>query len=83
VDGQALLFDSLEVAGARLVINHGASEERLPASVRVDVRVRGSSEIIAVAVVDGGFQVTFKAAIDVEGGGKPVMAAELLYRYQI
>ena len=77
----ALLFSTLEVTGVRVVINYGANKVRFPAPVRVGARVRGSFEIVAVDAVDGGAQVTFKATIEVEGGAKPAMVAELLYRY--
>jgi len=37
--------------------------------------------VTAVEPVDAGLRVTFKAVVEVESGGKPVTAAELLYRY--
>ena len=54
---------------------------RLPAPLRVGGRFRLAVEVTAVEPVDAGFQVTFKVVVEVEGGGKPVMTAELLYRY--
>jgi acyl dehydratase len=76
-----LLFEAVEIDGVRLIINYGANKVRFPAPVRVGARVRGGFEIVAVDRVDGGAQVAFKATIEVEGGGKPAMAAEILYRY--
>jgi acyl dehydratase len=78
-----LFFASMEVTGVRLVINYGANKVRFPAPVRVGARVRGTFEIVAVDGVDGGAQVTFKATIEVDGGAKPAMAAEILYRYMV
>ena len=76
-----LLFGTLEVMGTRLVINYGANKVRFPAPVRVGARVRGAFDILTLESVDGGFQVTFKATIEIEGGAKPAMVAELLYRF--
>jgi acyl dehydratase len=79
----AMLFATLAVTGARLVVNYGANKVRFPAPLRVGSRVRLGIEVAAVEPMERGFQVTIKAALEVEGGNKPVMAAELLYRYQI
>lgn len=76
-----LLFDLLQVQGARLVINYGANKVRFPAPVPVGSRLRLAADILSVEPVEGGFQVTFRAAVEVEGGSKPALAAEILFRF--
>lgn len=76
-----LLFEMLEVTGARLVINYGTNKVRFPAPVRVGSRIRLTGEVAAVEPVEGGFQVFLKVAMELEGSPKPAMAAEVIYRY--
>ncbi|MGE5236642.1 MAG: MaoC family dehydratase [Acidobacteriota bacterium] len=77
----ALLFETLEVTGASLVINYGTNRVRFPAPVPVGSRVRLVARISGVEEVPGGLQVTLGATVEIEGSPKPAMAAELLYRY--
>ncbi len=77
----ALLFEMLAVDGARAVINYGANTVRFPAPLPVGARVRLGAELVRVENVPGGLQVVLGVVLEAEGGGKPVMAAELLYRY--
>ncbi len=76
-----LLFDTLEVTGAAAVLNYGTNKVRFPAPVPVGSRVRGVFTIAGVEAVMRGVQVTFGVVIEIEGGGKPAMAAEILFRW--
>jgi hypothetical protein len=38
-------------------------------------------EGLAVEPIEGGWQVTMKASLEVEGSPKPAVVAELVYRY--
>lgn len=78
-----MLFELLDVQGARLVINYGANKVRFPAPVPVGSRLRLAAEVLAVEPVEGGVQMTFRAAVEVEGGSKPAMAAEILFRFYL
>ena len=75
------LFEELDVTGARFIVNYGLNKVRFPAPVPVGARVRMAFEGLAVDPIDGGWQVTMKAALEVEGSPKPGMVAELVYRY--
>ena len=77
----AMLFELLEVQGTTAVINYGADRVRFPAPLPVGARVRLVVEIGAVTAVAGGVQVAFTAVLEIDGGAKPAMAAELLYRF--
>lgn len=76
-----LLFELLEVPDARVVINYGANKVRFPAPVPVGSRVRLAVEVVAVEAVEGGVQMTFRAAVEVEEHAKPALAAEILFRF--
>jgi acyl dehydratase len=76
-----MLFELLQVEGARLVINYGANKVRFPAPVPVGSRLRLRAEILAVEAVEGGWQLTFRATVEVEGGSKPALAADILFRF--
>lgn len=77
----ALLFETLAVTGASALLNYGANKLRFPAPVPVGSRVRGVFTVAAVEPVSGGTQVTMSCLIEVEGGAKPAMAAEILFRW--
>jgi len=76
-----LLFETVEVTDARAVLNYGTNKVRFPAPLLVGSRVRGVFTITGVEPVPGGVQVTFGAVLEVEGGSKPAMAAEILFRW--
>jgi acyl dehydratase len=78
-----LLGELLDVQGAKMGINYGANKIRFPAPVPVGSNVRLAAEIADVEAVDGGVQLTVKATVEIEGGKKPALAAELLYRYYV
>ncbi|MBI4917216.1 MAG: MaoC family dehydratase [Acidobacteria bacterium] len=75
------LFEELDVTGARFVVNYGLNKVRFPAPVPVGSRVRMAFEGLAVDPIEGGWQVTMKASLEVEGSPKPAVVAELVYRY--
>jgi len=76
-----MLFELLQVEGARLVINYGANKVRFPAPVPVGSRLRLAAEVLTAEPVEGGWQVTFRATVEVDGGSKPALAAEILFRF--
>ena len=65
----------------RMGINYGLNRVRFPAPVPVGSRLRASFEIVGVDEFDGGAQVTMAAAVEREGGEKPVCVAEVVFRY--
>lgn len=75
------LFELLEITGARFVVNYGLNKVRFPAPVFVGARVRMAFEGLAVDPIEGGFQVKFKATLEIEGSAKPGVVAEIVFRY--
>ncbi|HUY59243.1 MAG TPA: MaoC family dehydratase [Solirubrobacteraceae bacterium] len=71
----------LTVTDAKASINYGMDKVRFPAPLPVGKRWRAVAEILEVAEVKGGVQARVAASVEVEGGERPVVAAEVLLRY--
>jgi acyl dehydratase len=76
-----LLAEAFVVAGVVMGINYGANRIRFPAPVPVGSRIRLRAVLERLDDVAGGVQATLATTIEREGSDKPVMVAELLYRY--
>jgi acyl dehydratase len=77
------LFQIIEVTGVRMTINYGLNKLRYPAPVPVGSRVRLGAMLAAVEDVRGGVQCQLDCEIEIEGGAKPALAAEVLFRYYV
>jgi acyl dehydratase len=64
----------------RMGINYGVNKVRFPAPVPVGSRIRGRFTVAALEEIEGGIQVTLAGIAEREGEGKPVCAAELVFR---
>jgi acyl dehydratase len=69
------------VTDAVTSLNYGLNKVRFPAPLRVGAEFRGVGEILEVAPLTGGAQVTAVFSIEVAGSTKPVLVAECLLRY--
>jgi acyl dehydratase len=76
-----LLRQAVKFSAIRMAINYGVNRVRFVAVVPVGARVRGRFLPIAIDVKEDGFQVTWSATIEREGGEKPCCVAEWLVRY--
>ena len=54
---------------------------RFVSPVPAGARIRGRFTPLAVDEVDGGVQVTWGVAVELEDGGKPACVAEWIVRY--
>jgi len=78
----SLIREVLQVDGVRMGVNYGLNKLRFPAPVPVGSKLRVGVRLAAVDDVGGGgVQVTIDATFEVEGGEKPVCAAQILSRY--
>lgn len=75
-----LWSELLTVKQTSMGINYGLNKVRFPAPVPVGSRVRLSGSLVAVEEIDGGVQVTTDLVMEVEGGTKPVCAAQAVFR---
>lgn len=76
-----MLFEVVEVTGAGMILNYGVNRVRFPAPLPVGSKVRATVELAALDEVPGGVQTTFRVTVEMEGGAKPVCAADILFRY--
>ncbi|WP_028937850.1 MaoC family dehydratase [Pseudonocardia spinosispora] len=72
-----------QVEGIKMGINYGLNKVRFTSPVPVGSRVRGSFELLDVAEVTGGVQVTNKVTVEIEGSDRPACVAESLLRYYL
>lgn len=76
-----LIFETIDVTGARMVINYGFNRLRYPAPVRVDSRIRLGIQLASVEEIQGGVQCQLDCTVEIEGETKPALVAEVLFRF--
>ncbi len=76
-----LFLQVLMVTDSAMGVNYGLNKVRFPAPVPVGSKVRLTARLQGVEEVAGGLQLTVSAAMEREGGDKPVCIAEPVYRY--
>src|SRR6185436_3867819 len=69
------------VEDAATSINYGLNKVRFTSAMPVGAEFRGQGEVVDVAEIDGGVQLTAAFTIEVKGAGRPAVAAECLFRY--
>ena len=77
----ALLFECIQVTGARLSLNYGINKVRFPSPIPVGERVRLAARLNDVRPVDGGHQVMIRFELSVVGAEKPSAVGEVVYNY--
>jgi acyl dehydratase len=75
-----MTYELMPVEDVRLAVNYGLNRVRFPAPVPAGSRVRGRLRIEDVTDVDGGVELLVAATVEREGGAKPVVAAESVFR---
>jgi len=76
-----LLEQIVEVRGVRMTINYGLNRLRYPSPVPVGSRVRLGMRMAGVEEIRGGVQCQLDCTVEVEGGDKPALVAEVLFRF--
>ena len=69
------------VSDAVMGVNYGLNKVRFPAPVPVGSKLRLTATLTEVQEFAGGLQVTLSAVMEREGGTKPVLIAEPVYRF--
>jgi acyl dehydratase len=62
-------------------VNYGLNKVRFPSPVPAGSRVRVSGRVASVEPVPGGVQVVLDLVMEREGGDKPVLVAQPVYRW--
>lgn len=78
-----LLGQVYKVDGVKMGINYGLNKVRFTSPLPVGSKVRGSIELVDVADVDGGVQITNKVTVEIEGSERPALVAEWLTRQYV
>lgn len=73
--------DLLRVERSSMVLNYGLDRVRFPAPLPVGSRVRLAGSLASAAPVSGGVQVVLQLLLEREGGDRPVLAADVLFRH--
>jgi len=77
-----LVSQAVKVQGDfKMGINYGLNRLRFVSPVPSGSHVRARLVLQAVEDVSGGFQITWSATCEIEGGTKPALVAEWLVRY--
>jgi len=72
----------LEIENIGMGVNYGINKARFPAPVPVGGKIRLAAHITAVDELDEkSVQLTVDFTVELEGSGKPAVAAQALYRY--
>ena len=77
---QHLSAPMLQVEGIAMIVNYGLNKVRFPSPVRVGARVRAQLVLLDVEPVAGGgaWRATISVTVEIEGGARPAVAAEIL-----
>ncbi len=75
--------DVYRVDGVKMGINYGLNKVRFTSPLPVGSKVRGNVELLDVADVTGGVQLTTKITVEVEGSERPALVAEWLTRQYV
>jgi len=77
-----LSHEAIEVSGTfRMRINYGLNRVRFPAPVVEGSRVRARFKVQSCEDIEGGHQIVWLVAMEVEGSEKPALIAEWVLRY--
>ena len=76
-----LMQSTLEIRGVGMAINYGLDRVRFPAPLPAGSRVRARLALDSFTPLDACMQARWTAAVEREGGDKPVCVAQVLVRY--
>jgi acyl dehydratase len=78
-----LVGQTYRVEGTKMGVNYGLNKVRFTSPVPVGSKVRGSIDLLDVADVAGGVQMTTKVTVEIEGSERPALVAEWLTRQYV
>lgn len=77
-----LWSEILEIKELKMAVNYGLNKVRFPAPVPAGSSIRLAASVTSVEEVKGnGYQVTVAATVECNRSEKPVVIAEMVYRY--
>jgi acyl dehydratase len=75
------LPEIIDVQGTSMGVNYGCDKVRFPSPVKVNSRVRGVGELIAVEEIKGAIQSTVRVTVEIENSDRPACVVETISRY--
>jgi acyl dehydratase len=75
-----LVSQTYRIEGTKMGVNYGLNKVRFTSPVPVGSKVRGNIELVDIADVSGGVQMTTKVTVEIEGSERPALVAEWLTR---
>jgi acyl dehydratase len=78
-----LVGQTYRIEGTKMGVNYGLNKVRFTAPVPVGSKVRGSMDLLDVADVPGGVQMTTKVTVELAGSERPALVAEWLTRQYV
>ncbi|MFC8718517.1 MaoC family dehydratase [Kitasatospora sp. NPDC057198] len=76
-----LWSELLQVEGVAMAVNYGLNKVRFPSPVKVGAKIRAHGAIASVTEVKGGAEVTVDLTVEIDGGAKPAVVAQAVYRF--
>ncbi len=71
----------IEVQNRTMGVNYGCDKVRFPNTVKVNQRIRGTGEILAVEEKPGAVQATIRINVEVEDEDRPACVADTISRF--
>lgn len=78
-----LVGQTYKVDNVKMGVNYGLNKVRFTSPVAVGSKIRANVELVDVADVTGGVQLTTKVTIEIEGSERPALVAEWLTRQYV
>jgi acyl dehydratase len=78
-----LVGQTYRIDGTKMGVNYGLNKVRFTAPVPVGSKVRGNVELLDLADVTGGVQMTTKVTVELSGSERPALVAEWLTRQYV
>lgn len=75
------LPEIIDVQGTSMGVNYGCDKVRFPSPVKVNSRVRGVGELIAVEEIKGAIQSTVRVTVEIENSDRPACVVDTISRY--
>ena len=77
-----LWTELLHIEGIRMAVNYGLNKVRFPAPVPVGSKIRLAAAVASTRPVgEDGAEVTVDLTVEIDGGAKPAVVAQAVYRY--
>jgi acyl dehydratase len=78
-----LVAQVYRIDNVKMGVNYGLNKVRFTSPVPVGSKIRGNVELLDVADVAGGVQLTTKITVEIEGAERPALVAEWLTRQYV